>query len=396
MKIFIIAGETSGDIHGAELVHHIREIAPNAEITGIGGAQMAKAGVTCLFSCEQLAVVGLFEVISHLKPIYEAMRLCKKWLKENMPDLLILIDYPGFNLKMAGFAKKMGIKVFYYISPQVWAWKQSRVKKLRDWVDELAVILPFEEPFLKEHGVNATFVGNPLVDVVFASEKKEAFLQRIGLSPDKNTISILPGSRRSEIKRMLPIFLDTVRILLNDLPELQIILPLAPSIPLAIPLGIINEFMSNKLQKRITIVHNTHETGSASQQTYNAMAASDVLLLASGTATLEAGILGTPMLVAYKISPLTYPLAKLLIKVRYASLVNLIAGREVVPEFLQANARADLLAEKLKTLLKDASERQTMREELLDTAKKLGKSGAALRAAGLAVKLAYGSLAIKI
>jgi len=384
MKIFIISGETSGDIHGAELVRHIRRLSPKAEIYGIGGSQMEKEGMHLLFSCKQLAVVGFFEVISHIKPIFEAMRLCRRWLSQNRPDIVILIDYPGFNLKMAGFAKKLGLKVFYYISPQVWAWKQSRVKKIRKWVDQMAVILPFEENFLKMHGINAIFVGNPLLDVVKASIEKHFFLTALDLSPEKPTISILPGSRRSELKRMLPIFLDTIRILLQNIPDLQVILPLAPSISLEMTSG----FTPDELRNRIKIVENSRNHGQASQQTYNAMAASDVVLLASGTVTLEAAILKRPMLVAYRISPFTYPLAKLLIKVRYASLVNLIAEKEIVPEFLQTLARPDLLAENLKILLTDAKERQAMQDGLEQVVKKLGEPEAALRAAVLALKLA--------
>jgi len=369
LKILVIAGEASGDLHGADLIKEIKALRHDAQIYAIGGDLIKAQGATLLFHCKNLAVVGLVEILASAWPILKAIRETQKWLKEEKPDILILIDYPEFNLMMAKFAKKIGVPVFYYISPQIWAWREGRVKKIRSRVDKMAVILPFEKDFYKKHGMDVEFVGHPLLDLVKASTNRKDFLQYLGLSPNKPVIGILPGSRHGEIARLGPIMLETALKIKEQKPEAQFLLPLAQNIKeqaLELP---------QVLDVKIT-------RGSS----YDAMAACDVLLAASGTVTLEAGLLGVPTVVTYKISPLTHRLARFLIKVRYASLVNLIAGKEVFPEFIQDKARPDLMAQAVLELLRP-EQALRIQQELNVIKKKLGKPGAASRAASLALAL---------
>jgi len=369
LKIFVIAGEASGDLHGANLIKEIRALRNDAQIYAIGGDMMETQGASLLFHCRDLAVVGLIEILASAKPILKAIRETKRWLREERPDLLILIDYPGFNLMMAKYAKKIGIPTFYYISPQLWAWREGRVKKIKSYIDKMAVILPFEKDFYKKHGIDVEFVGHPLLDIVKTSTNRTVFLRRLNLDSNKPTIGILPGSRHSEIARLGPIMVETALKIKSKRPEVQFLLPLAPDIKkkeLNLPQG---------LDVKIT-------RGCS----YDTMAACDVLLAASGTVTLEAGLLGIPTVVTYKISPLTHRLARFLIKVQYASLVNLIAGKEVFPEFIQDKAKPDLLANAVLNLLRP-EQAGKIRQELSLIKQQLGEPGAASRAAKLAIDL---------
>ncbi len=330
---------------------------------------MIEEGMTPLFSSSDLAVVGLVEIIRHLGPILRAFRRTVRFLREERPDLLVLVDYPEFNMLIAKRARNLGIPVFYYITPQVWAWRQGRVKRLRKTVDKMAVILPFEEEFFRKRGLEATFVGHPLLDVVKKNEDTGEFRARLGILEHVPLIGLLPGSRESEVERLLPLMLETAHHISLKRPETRFVLPLAPSIDLdQIP------------KERI----NTQGVQIVTGQTYDAMGACDALLLASGTVTLEAAILGVPMVVTYKVSPITYRLGKLLVKVPYVSLVNLVAGREVIPEILQDQAEPETLARALLKLL-ESPHREKIKEDLNRLVKSLGTPGAANRAAELAL-----------
>lgn len=383
-KVFIIAGEASGDLHGAGLMRAMKYLRPDVEFLGIGGLQMVDAGLTPVFLNNELAVVGLFEIAAHARPILHAIRQAMRTLKQERPDLLVLIDYPGLNLFMARYAKHLGIPVFYYISPQVWAWRKGRLKKMRRFIDKLAVILPFEEDFFRSNGLNAHFVGHPLLDVVRPSLSREAFCDAAGLDSGKKIVGILPGSRRGEVQRMLPVFLQTAALIQNVLPECQFVLPVAPSLSRVwIEACVAKERQMNPHIPEISIVE---------RQNYDAMAASNFLLLASGTVTLEAAILGVPMLVAYRVSGMTYHLARLIVHVKFMSLVNLIADREVVPEFLQHEVNPESLSETAISLLKDEKRRRDMLNGLMDVVSRLkvrGKEqdGAAMQAARLALAM---------
>jgi lipid-A-disaccharide synthase len=396
VQVFVIAGEASGDLHGSNLIHALKPKLPQARFVGIGGLKMEEAGLELLFPSSDLAVVGVVEVIGHIRPILKAFGRTTAWLREKRPDLLILIDYPEFNLQVAGRAKKLGIPIFYYISPQVWAWRQGRVKKLRHLVDRLAVILPFEEAFFRSHGMEVSFVGHPLLDVVKAEVSKTEFCRKAGINPEKPIVGLVPGSRKSEVSRLFPVMAGAAERIFQVRQDIQFVVPLAPSLD---P-GILESFNHRITRLITTDPHRQSQTDKSPNhqiirvvkgQTYDAIAASDLILAASGTVTLEAAILGTPMVVTYKVSPFTCFLGKWLIKVPFASLVNLVAGRRVVTEIIQQDVTPERLSQETLSLLRDDAGRENMIKDLKEVKNALGGSGAAERAADLAMELISGT-----
>ncbi len=375
LLIMIVAGEASGDMHGAKLIAAMREQAPDLAVCGIGGPALAAQGVEILYDSSQLAVVGIVEVISHFRFIREAMQALEKRLREQPPRLLILIDYPDFNLILAKKAKRLGIPVFYYISPQVWAWRSGRVKTIKKLVDRMAVILPFEKDFYQKRGMEVEYVGHPLMDTVHAARPRAEFLQSLGIAPDSQVIGILPGSRKREIAGMLPVFLAAAKLMQAQLVEPVFLLPLAPT-----------------LSEDDLLAHGLAEAGVEvrviRENRYELMAACDAVMAASGTVSLELAILDVPMVVSYRVSPLTYFLGRRLIKVQYASLVNLVAGREVVPELLQDEAVPERIADATVRLVANQAERIRMLEGLAEVRERLGGAGASARTARLALNLA--------
>lgn len=396
MQVFVIAGEASGDLHGSNLIHALKSKLPQTRFVGIGGPKMEEAGLELLFPSSDLAVVGLVEVIGHIRPILKAFGRTTAWLRKEKPDLLILIDYPEFNLQVAGRAKKLGIPIFYYISPQVWAWRQGRVKKLRRLIDRMAVILPFEEAFFRSHGMEVSFVGHPLLDVVRAEVSKTEFCKKTGLNPERPIVGLVPGSREGEISRLFPVMAEAAKRIFQDRQDVQFVLPLAPSID---P-GILESFNCPITISFSTDPHRQLQTDKSLNhpiirvvkgQTYDAIAASDLILVASGTVTLEAAILGTPMVVTYKLSPVTFFLGNRLIKVPFVSLVNLVAGRRVVTEIIQQDVTPERLSQEALSLLRDDTGRGDMIKDLKEVKNTLGGSGAAERAADLAMELIAGT-----
>jgi lipid-A-disaccharide synthase len=372
----IVTGEASGDMHGANLIKAMREIAPGLQVCGMGGPELLAQGLEPLYDATKLSVVGLSEVFSHLGDIRAALRILEERLRSEHPELLILIDLPDFNLMMAKRAKRLGIPVFYYISPQVWAWRSGRVRKIKRLVDRLAVILPFEEEFYRQRGMQVDFVGHPLLDTVKAGMSQDEFLTSHGLKPDSRpVVGILPGSRSREFRTMLPIFLEAARLLERDLG------PMLWLVPVAATLG--DDLLAESGLRDCGL-----EIRAIRGSRYELMAACDAVMAASGTVTLELGILGVPMVVAYRVSPLTHFIGHRLIKVKYASLVNLVAGREVVPELLQNEATPVKIAQALKPLLADRQQRALMQEELRQVLAGLGEPGASKRAAAIALELA--------
>ena len=395
MQVFIIAGEPSGDLHGSNLIRALKTRLPQARFVGIGGPKMEEAGLELLFSSSELAVVGVVEVVGHIGPILRAFGRTTDWLRKERPDLLILIDYPEFNLQVAAKAKKLGIPVFYYISPQVWAWRKGRLKKLRRLTDRMAVILPFEEAFFRSHGMKARFVGHPLLDVVKARVSRSEFCKKAGLNPERPVIGLVPGSRKSEVSRLFPVMAGAARRMLKDGRDVQFVLPLAPSLD---P-GTLEPFIYQVTGSVTTDQHRRTQTDGSPDhpiirmvrgQTYDAIAASDLILAASGTVTLEAAILGTPMVVTYMVSPVTYFLGRCLVKVPFVSLVNLVAGRRVVPEILQGDVSAGRLSHEVLSLFGDKAAMENMIRDLKEVKNALGKPGAAERAADLAMDLIQG------
>lgn len=378
-QIMIVAGEASGDMHGARLVKAMRELRPGLLFSGIGGKELTAAGVHMLYDASKLAVVGLTEVISHLGDILAARKALIEQMRTVKPALLILIDYPDFNLLLAARAKKLGIPVFYYISPQVWAWRSGRVKKIGRLTQRVGVILPFEKDFYAARGVEVDFVGHPLVDTVKTCLNKEEFLKshNIGLKPDTRIIGILPGSRSKEIRSLLPDFLAAAHLLAREKPDNYIfLLPRASTVSRQL----LAENGLADYQDKLRI----HTT---SDNRYDLMAACDAVVAASGTVTLELAILGIPAVTTYRVSPRTYRLGKLLVRhIQYFSLVNLIADREIIPELLQDEVTPENIAGHLQTMLNDSAYRKNVQQGLAEVTEKLGAPGCSKRAAEIAIE----------
>ncbi len=373
-RILIVAGEASGDLHGARLVRAMTAKEPGIRFYGIGGGNLREAGVDLWADAADMAVVGLTEVVSKLREILEVMGRLKKSLRLLKPDLVILIDYPDFNLPLARSAKKCGIPVFYYISPQVWAWRKGRIKTLSRIVDRMAVVLPFEEALYRQAGVDATFVGHPLLDVVETTSSREETLRRFGLGDQVTTVALLPGSRKGEVSRLLPAMLKAAQLLAEKVKPVQFLLPLAATLDEA------------WMRKRIAGA-DVPEIRLICGATYDALAAADAAVVVSGTATLETALLGTPLIVIYKVSALSYLIGRLLISVDHIGLVNIVAGKTVAPELIQHEANPERIAAEVLVILGDADRRRAIREELSRIREKLGSPGADQRAACLALEL---------
>ena len=372
-RVFVVAGEPSGDLHGSMFIGALKKLCSNrVDFMGLGGARMAAQGLESIYPMEHLSVVGLMEVVTHGKAIFQAYKAVKKALMKWRPDLVVFIDYPGFNLRMLRFARRIGLTTMYYITPQVWAWKKGRVRTLRECCHAAAVILPFEEAFLKAHGVRARFVGHPLLDVVHSAMTSREFLSSVGLDPEKETIGLMPGSRRGELKRHLPLMVRCARAMGKERPRYQFLMPITDR-------GLLTGGETREIESaNIRLI-----TG----MTYDAMASCHCLLLASGTVTLEASILGVPHVVMYRLSPMTYMLGRLLVRVPYISLTNLVAGKKVVDEFIQDKATVENLKEAIIEILEDDTRRSSLKEALQEVRSGLGPGGASLRAATLAMEL---------
>ena len=369
----IVAGEASGDIYGADLANEAVKLAPDLQFFGIGGARMRDAGVDTLVDSAEMAVVGLVEVIKHFDVISSAFRKLKQIILNNPPDLLILIDYPGFNLRLAKVAKKAGVKVLYYISPQIWAWRQGRVKKIAALVDHMAVILPFEAPFYEQAGVPVTFVGHPMLDLVTVTMDQPAAAASFNLDPSRRIVGLFPGSRRNEIERLLPEIIAAAVILKGRFPGIQFILPLASTLrrediePLLAAAGL-----------EVTITR---------ERIHEMIRSCDAVISVSGTVTLEIALVGTPMVIIYKLAPLTYQLAKRLVKVPNIGLCNIVAGETVVHELIQDQANPAAIADEVGILLTDQANHATIVHKLAAIRAKLGQGGASVRVAQLALTL---------
>lgn len=371
----IVAGEASGDMHGAALVAAMKNLDPNLNFFGVGDMALEEQGVNLLYRSRQIAVVGIVEVLTHWRPIRDALGGLSRRLAANPPSLLILIDFPDFNLILARRAKKIGIPIFYYISPQVWAWRSGRVKTIARLVDRLAVILPFEEEFYRSRGVkHATFVGHPLVDSVRSEMEPGEFRKQLGINGNGPVIGILPGSRKREITSILPDFIKTARLLKKQDSTVNFLLPLAPTLT-ETDLGL-SELERRELSIKVVTGHR-----------YELMAACDLVMTASGTVTLELALLGIPMVVTYRIAPLTYFLGRHLISIPFVSLVNLVAGREVVQELIQNDFTPENLVLALQAIWPGTERQKTMVTDLAEVSIRLGSQGASRNAASLALEL---------
>ena len=369
-KIMIVAGAQSGDLHGSNLVRAMHRIDPDLRFYGIGGRKMREAGVELIADAADMAVVGLTEVVGKLGMILGVMRRMKLALKKLKPALLILIDYPDFNLRLGKAAKKNGVRVFYYISPQIWAWRKGRIHKIKEVVDKMAVILPFEEQVYRQVSMDVSFVGHPLLDVVKTKYARQEALSKFDLQDGITTVGLLPGSRKGEVSKLLPVMLKAARILMQSRPPVQFILPLADALD--------RDFVEEMIRQEsvpVRVVPN---------EIYDVIGVSDIVVVASGTATLETALLGTPMVIIYKVSPLSYYVGTKVINVTHIGLANLIAGKTIVPELIQDDANPNRIAAEVIGILADESRMQSIKEELNQIIEKLGSPGASEKAARLA------------
>lgn len=354
MKFYLIAGEASGDLHGANLVHELKRKFSDVQFRGFGGDLMKAEGVYITKHYRELAFMGFSEVLLNLHTIFKNFKICKQDILQWKPDAVILIDYPGFNLRMAEFIHRAGIKVIYYISPQLWAWHESRVKTIRKYVDLMLVILPFEKEFYAKHGMEVTFVGHPLLDAIGKNQSAKLMF-------DKPVVALLPGSRKQEIARMLPVMLKMIHLF----PEYEFIIAGAPSVS--------ERFYRSLLQDvSVRLIFN---------QTYPLLLAAKAAIVTSGTATLETALHDVPLMVCYSGNSWSYHLAKRLVKVRYISLVNLIADKPMVKELIQQEMNESNMREELGRILNDDDYRNEMLRNFKHLKALLGEKGASQRAA---------------
>jgi lipid-A-disaccharide synthase len=364
-RVVLVAGEASGDLQGALLARALYARDPGIEISGVGGEAMAAAGVRLVFRSEEMAVTGLWEVLAHLPRLKRILDRLSGWLRTEPPDVLVPIDYPDFNLRLAARAHAIGIPIVYYISPQVWAWRRGRLRTVAKLVRRMLVIFPFEEQIYRDQGVPVTYVGHPLVDRVRPSATRESLRARMRIGDRDLLVGLLPGSRHSEIQRILPAMLEAKRRLAGR-SDLRWALALAPGL---------------RADSLLDHGQLPEDLSALSGETYDLMAASDLLVTASGTATTEAALLGTPMIVVYRMHPITWELARRIVRVPHIAMANLLAGRRLVPELLQGDVNGRRLAIEIERLLDDPGTRERTRAALLEATARLGPGGAPERAA---------------
>jgi lipid-A-disaccharide synthase len=369
--VMMIAGETSGDHHGARVVTQMRKLDDTLQFCGIGGQAMAKAGVHLIMDSSEMAVVGITEVFAKIPQLRRGRQLAREMLVHLKPDLLILIDFPDFNLHTAAFAKKRKVPVLYYISPQIWAWRRGRVKKIKRCVDHMAVILPFEKVFYEKHGVPVSFVGHPLLDHEDHHPPPSAAPESAG----PLTIGLLPGSREREVSMLLPPMVAAACELAKSLPPTRFVISKAPSVSL--------DHIRKVLQDCILPPH----YDISADDIRDVLKRCRLVVAASGTVALDAALMNTPLIIIYKVSPLSYWLGRLLIKVKFICLVNLIAGKAIVPELIQKEVTAANITREIKKMLSTPQLVDRVKMELTEVCRKLGQSGAAARVANIALDL---------
>ncbi len=370
MKYYIIAGEASGDLHASNLIKALSKHDPQAQFRAWGGDRMKEAGATLVEHYRNLSFMGFIEVLLNLRTIMGHIRRCKRDILDYKPDAVILVDYPGFNFRIATFANRRKFKVFYYISPQVWAWHKSRVLQVKLWVDRMFVILPFEKDFYSRFKVDVEFVGHPLADAIDNTISQDTTLVRQNLGFDNRPIiALLPGSRKQEVRKMLGRMLDVA----EHFADYQFVVAGAQSLP--------ESFYRNLIRKHNVIL--------VMNRTYSLLQVAHAALVTSGTATLETAMFNVPQVVGYRGSFLSYLIAKQLVKVKYISLVNLIADKPVVPELIQHEYNPQRIEKELKRLLGDSAARQKMLQDYVELREKLGGAGASDRTAERMIALLH-------
>ncbi|WNZ59414.1 lipid-A-disaccharide synthase [Myxococcus sp. MxC21-1] len=372
-RILVVAGEASGDTHAAELVAALRARRPDLTFFGMGGARLAAQGVELLFDAREVSVMGITEVLPRIPRILQILKGLAEAAAERKPDVAILVDIPDFNLRLAKKLKALGVPVAYYVSPMIWAWRRGRVHTIKRLVDRMLCILPFEEDFYREAGVSARYVGSPVVEQVPSPDTATAFRERLGLAKDAPTLALLPGSRMGEIRRLLPDMVEAAKRLSAERPGLQVVVPLAPTIDRE---EITSRFEGSGVTPILV-------EGRAPE----VVGASDAAVVASGTAVLEAGLMQRPLVVVYRVSLITYWVGRLMLKVAFVSLINLLAGRRVVPELLQGEMTPERIAEEVRRVWIPGAPREEMLQGLAEMRGRLGETGAATRAAESVLEL---------
>ncbi|MBT9098263.1 lipid-A-disaccharide synthase [Methylovulum psychrotolerans] len=372
LTVMFSAGEASGDQHAANLFLELKKQVPDIQALGMGSSKMAAAGVDVRYDSSAIAVIGVVEVLKHYAEIRRVLAFMQRLVAEERPDLLVCVDYKEFNYKLAKFAKQQGVKVLFYVSPQVWAWRAGRVKQYGKAIDMMAVIFPFETAYYEAENVPVRYVGHPSVDKVHPQYAKAEALQLFGLDGQRPVVGLFPGSRANEIKRLLPVMLAAAVQVQQRLPAVQFVLPQASSIPDALLAAYLPEALPIKVVKN---------------QPYEVMQCCDAVMTTSGTATLEIALFTVPMVITYKLSLLTYWLGRLLVKTPFIGLPNIVAGKLVVKELIQHEATADNLAAEMLRILTDDAYAQTMRAELVQVKQALGQGGASKNMADLVVAM---------
>ena len=362
--IFISAGEASGELYGAQLASLLRQKLPQVDLIGMGGERMRAAGVQCVVRAEDMAVMGFTEVIEHLPRIYGEFRKLKRAIRERRPQVAVLIDFPDFHFRLFREFHRLGIPVIYFVSPQLWAWKKHRIKQVQQYVRRMLVIFPFEEQFYRDRGVNAEFVGHPLAELPPPTLSREDFAEANILDPSRTWIALLPGSRMREIRDHLSTMLDAARLLAEGSPSqhFEFIIPLASTLHADQRAQVASLVAAHAGQLSIRII-----SGEARQALHHARAS----VVASGTATVEAALIGNPFVVVYRVSPITYAIAKRVVSVPHVAMANLIAGRRVVPELIQHDFTAQNIVQHLQPLLPDGPARESMIQGLTAVRKAL-------------------------
>jgi lipid-A-disaccharide synthase len=373
VKICFSAGESSGDSHAANLYLELKKQLPKLNAVGMGGAKMSQAGISLCYDSSQIAVIGAVEIIKHYFEIRRALRKMQELLLNEKPDLLICVDYKEFNFQLAKFAKENDIKVLFYVSPQVWAWRKNRVKKYGAVIDMMAVIFPFETTYYDVENVPVRYVGHPSVDKVIPKFTKIEAIKNFALNPDAPIIGLVAGSRVNEIKRLLPVMLEAAQRLKINFPTAQFILPQADSLS-----DNLIQLYLQRANVEVTVIKN---------QPYDVMQCCDAIMTCSGTATLEIALLGIPMVICYRLNSLTYRIGKWLVKTRFIGLPNIVFGEQIVRELIQDDATAENLAREIKRLLTNSEAAQNCRADLDIVREKLGKGGGIQKMAALVLEM---------
>lgn len=371
-KVMLSAGEASGDLHGAKIAAALRECEADIRIFGMGGGEMRKAGVEVLYDIADYGVMGFLEVVKNLPKMFKLRDDLTEMMKKEKPDILVIIDYPDFNLRLAKRAKALGIPVFSYIPPSAWAWRKGRAKDVAGLADKIAAIFPFETEVYLQAGADIEFVGNPLLDAVKPQMEEGEARRFFQVEPERPAVLLLPGSRRQEIEKLLPVMLESAAKIHQEDGRIQFFLPLAPTISEEIIRGMLNKY---GVRPQVT-----------NSYTYDLMRIADAAVAASGTVTLEAALLGLPSVVLYKMEAVSYFIARRLIDLPNVSLPNIIMGERVLPELLQSDANADNVKNEVMRLLRGAKDGEAIRGRLQCVKKKLGGPGAARRVAELILK----------